>query len=180
LPHFRRRVRAADSSSPGGRGASFWLPVAVLLAVMAALQFTTIRHESQTPDEGRQLLSGYTYLTTGHFTVALEHPPLLKLLWAIPVWFLHPSHRHSGGDPWLDAAAFLYTTASADALLMAGRCSAIAISVLLGLAIAFWAKRHFGVPPALLAVFLFAADPNFLANGRYIKNDAGASLIIRG
>jgi len=145
---------------------------------MAALQLTTVRHESQTSDEGRQLLSGYTYLTSGHFTVAVEHPPLLKLLWAVPVWFLHPSPPH-GGDAWLAAADFLYhNRVSADAMLMAGRCSAIAVSVLLGLAIAYWARCHFGVGPALFAVFLFAADPNFLANGRYIKNDVGASLMI--
>jgi len=54
---------------------------------MATLQFTTVRHESQTDDESSRLLSGYTYLATGHFTIGLEHPPLLKLLWAIPVSF---------------------------------------------------------------------------------------------
>lgn len=156
----------------------FWCAVGVLLAVMAALQFTTARQESQTFDEGRQLLSGYTYLTTGHFTVAREHPPLLKLLWAIPVAFLHPSPP-PGGDPWIAAAHFLYhNRVPADNMLLAGRCSAIAVSVLLGWAIAFWAKLHFGVPAALLAVFLYAADPNFLANGRYIKNDVGAALAI--
>src|SRR5579872_6366162 len=105
----------------------FWCAVGVLLAIMAALQFTTARQESQTFDEGRQLLSGYTYLTTGHFTVAREHPPLLKLLWAIPVTFLHPSPP-PGGDPWLAAAHFLYhNRVPADNMLLAGRCSAIAV-----------------------------------------------------
>ena len=161
-----------------GRWASFWWLASAALAVVATLQFTTARRESQTWDEGRQLLSGYTYLTTGHFTVAREHPPLLKLLWAIPVWFLHPSPPR-GGEAWSAAVDFLYhNRVPADAMLIAGRCSAIAISVLLGLAIAFWAKRHFGVPTALFAVFLYAWDPNFLANGRYIKNDAGAALMI--
>jgi 4-amino-4-deoxy-L-arabinose transferase-like glycosyltransferase len=160
------------------KAALFWPVVTILLAAMATLQWATVRQESQTSDEGRQLLSGYTYLTSGHFTVAIEHPPLLKLLWALPVWFLHPSAPH-GGDAWLAAVDFLYhNRVSADAMLMAGRFSAIAVSVMLGLAIAFWARRHFGVGPALFAVFLFAADPNFLANGRYIKNDVGASLMI--
>jgi hypothetical protein len=152
--------------------------VAALLAVMATLQFTSVRMESQTADEGRQLISGYTYLISGHFTVAREHPPLLKLLWAIPVWFLHPDPPHDG-DAWHAAVDFLYSNrVPADQLLLAGRCSAIAVSVLLGLAIAFWAKRHFGERVALFSVFLYAADPNFLANGRYIKNDVGAALAI--
>jgi hypothetical protein len=59
----------------------------------------------------------------------------------------------------------------ADQLLLAGRCSAIAVSALLGKAIAFWAKRHFGERVALFSVSLYAADSNLLANGRYIKND---------
>jgi dolichyl-phosphate-mannose--protein O-mannosyl transferase len=157
---------------------AYWRVVAALLAVMATLQFTTVRMESQTADEGRQLISGYTYLISGHFTVAREHPPLLKLLWAIPVWFLHPDPPHDG-DAWHAAVDFLYSNrVPADRMLLAGRCSAIAVSVLLGLAIAFWAERHFGKRVALFSVFLYAADPNFLANGRYIKNDVGAALAI--
>src|SRR5271157_1892560 len=84
------------STNRFAEGARFWWLVAVLLSVMATLQFTTVRRESQTYDESLQLLSGYTYLTTGHFTIGLEHPPLLKLLCAIPVWFLHPSPPHEG------------------------------------------------------------------------------------
>lgn len=66
---------------PSTKVALSWPLVAILLAAMAILQLATVRHESQTADEGRQLLSGYSYLTSGHFTVAIEHPPLLKLLW---------------------------------------------------------------------------------------------------
>jgi len=157
---------------------TFWCLVAGLLAPMAAIQFVTVSRESQTWDESRQLLSGYTYLISGHFTVAREHPPLLKLLWAVPVWFLHPSPPHDGEvrQAGLD---FLYRNrVPADQMLMAGRCSAIAISILLGWTVAVWTRRHFGIPAALLAVFLYALDPNFLAHGRYIKNDVGAALTI--
>src|SRR6185437_3053087 len=152
--------------------------VAALLAAMAALQFTSVRMENQTADEGRQLISGYTYLLSGRFTVAIEHPPLLKLLWAVPAWFLHPDPPH-GGDTSHASEDFLYRNhMPADQLLLAGRSSAIAISVLLGLAIAFLTRRSFGDRVALFALFLYAADPNFLANGRYIKNDVGAALAI--
>src|ERR1017187_5215873 len=101
-------VPRTDRRMSIGRWASFWWLASAALAVMATLQFTTARRESQTWDEGRQLLSGYTYLTTGHFTVAREHPPLLKLLWAIPVWFLHPDPP-TAGDAWTPAGAFLYS-----------------------------------------------------------------------
>ena len=161
-----------------GGVALFWFLIAGLLALVATIQFTTVRQETQTADEGRQLISGYTYLTTGHFTVAREHPPLLKLLWAMPVWLLHPNPPGEG-DPDQVALDFLYRNrVPADDMLLAGRCSAVFIAAFLGWAIAFWTRRHFGIPTALLAVFLYALDPNFLANGRYMKNDVGAALAI--
>jgi dolichyl-phosphate-mannose--protein O-mannosyl transferase len=63
-------------------------------------------------------------------------------------------------------------------MLMAGRSCAIALSLLLGLAIAFLARRYFGYIVAITAVVIYAADPNFLANGRYMKNDVAAALMV--
>jgi len=163
--------------------ARFWVMVFVLLGAAATVQFVTVRNESQIYDESNQLLTGCTYLKTGHYTIGFEQPPLLKLLWAIPVAMMRPDPPPSGSrlveDQWRAGQDFLYhNRLPADSMLMAGRSCAIAISVLLGVAIAFWARRHFGARVALLAVFLFACDPNFLANGRYIKNDVGAALLI--
>lgn len=156
----------------------FWAMVVILLGVMAALQFSTARQESQTFDESNQLLSGYTYLATGHFTVTPEQPPLLKLLWAIPVALLRPSPAPTDGTLQAGREFLYHNRVPADAMLLAGRCSAIAIAILLGVAIAFWARRYFGESVALFSVFLYACDPNFLANGRYMKNDVGAALMI--
>jgi hypothetical protein len=154
----------------------------VVLCLTAVLQFVTVSGESQTYDESNQLLSGYVYLTTGRFTVALEQPPLAKLLWAVPVALLNPSPPPlvaPDDDPWPAGRRFLYhNRVPADTMLMAGRSCAIALSVLLGMAIAFWTKRYFGAIAAVTAVFIYAADPNFLANGRYMKNDVAAALTI--
>ncbi len=160
----------------------FLAAFSALLCAMAAVQAITVRGESQTYDESNQLLSGYSYLATGHFTVALEQPPLVKLLCAIPVALLRPDPPPSHialENPWPAGREFLYHNRTpADSMLMAGRSSAIAISVLLGVAIAVWAGWRFGPRVALLAVLLYALDPNFLANGRYIKNDVAAALAI--
>ena len=43
------------------------------------------RTTSQTFDEGAHLVAGVSYWRTGDFRLNAEHPPLLKLLWAIPV-----------------------------------------------------------------------------------------------
>ena len=72
-----------------------------MLCAMAAVQFLTVRGESQTYDESNQLLSGYTYLASGRFTVALGQPPLVKMLWAVPVaarspWRYRPGKSVAG------------------------------------------------------------------------------------
>jgi 4-amino-4-deoxy-L-arabinose transferase-like glycosyltransferase len=166
------------------KAAWFWSGVGALLCAMGAVEFFTARNESQTWDESNQLLSGYVYLITGRFTVALEQPPLAKLLWAVPVALLRPDPPPAvirAEDPWPAGLRFLYhNRVPADAMLMAGRSCAIAISVVLGVAVAFFAKRYFGAVVALAAVFLYAADPNFLAHGRYMKNDVAAALTIFG
>ena len=114
--------------------------------------------------------------------MALEQPPLLKLLWAVPVAILRPDPPPTNiplADPWPAGRTFLYhNRIPADSMLMAGRSVAIAISALLGVAVAFWARRHFGSGVALAAVFFYTFDPNFLANGRYMKNDVGAALLM--
>jgi hypothetical protein len=161
---------------------SFWPLVAVLLGAMAAVQVVTVRGESQIYDESNQLLSGYTYLTSGRFTTAVEQPPLVKLLWAVAVAALRPSpppEHIAVEDPWPAGREFLYRNrVPADAMLMAGRSCAIAISILLGVAIAYWGKRLGSARGAAWAVCLYALDPNFLAHGRYMKNDVAAALLI--
>jgi len=160
----------------------FRAAVAFLLCAMGAVEFVTAREENQTWDESNQLLSGYAYLTTGRFTLAREQPPLAKLLWALPVALLRPDppvHVSPSENPWPAGLRFLYRNrVPADKILMAGRSCAIAISIVLGLAIAYFARRYFGAGVALAAVFLYAADPNFLAHGRYMKNDVAAALAI--
>jgi len=61
------------------------------LVAMAALQVTSVLNDSQTYDEGVYLASGYSYLTTGDFHLNREHPPLGKLLVALPLLALHPA-----------------------------------------------------------------------------------------
>lgn len=162
----------------------FWIPVILLLAAMATIQVRTVLPESQTIDESNQLVTGYGYLKTGRYTLGLEHPPLLKLLLALPVLPLnpqlpprYPAAPMDGGDS-LAGIEFLYrNTVPAEAMLLRGRMAAIGISLLLGVCVAFWAKRWFGAAAALLAVFFYAFDPNFIAHGRYIKNDVGLTLM---
>ena len=61
----------------------------VPLLVMAALQVDSALLESQTFDEAVHLTAGYRYWLTGRFSMNREHPPLQKLLSALPLLLRH-------------------------------------------------------------------------------------------
>lgn len=158
---------------------AYWLAIAVLLGVMALVQVSSVRQESQTFDESVHLAAGYRYWKTGAFEMNREHPPLQKLLSALPLLVLRP--ELPAGDPTEDqykyAGAFLYRNRiHADTLLFAGRLVTIALTLCLGAAIAWWTAQRYGPGPGLLAVLLYAFEPNVIAHGRYITTDLIAAL----
>ncbi len=158
-------------------GRRFWAATAVLLAVLGAVQVASVRDDSATFDEGLYVTAGYSYLKTGDFRMNVEHPPLAKLLLALPLILLDPTLPL--GDPsWAKAdlldfsRVFLYgNRVPADRMLFAARMVAILFTLMFGLAVALWAKWSFGAPAALVALFLFATDPNIIAHGRYATTD---------
>lgn len=163
----------------------FFLPcAAALLVCMAAVQVASIRQESQTYDEGTHLAAGLSYWRTGDYRMNPEHPPLGKLLCALPLLFLdvrlpfqYPSWEQH--DELNFGAQFLYTNRlSADQILFPARLVTIALTVSLGIAIAWWTRRHFGSAAGLLALLLFAFDPNIIAHGRYVTTDLIVTLFI--
>jgi hypothetical protein len=158
------------------------LPVAALLGLMAVAQITSILQESQTYDEGMHLAAGLSYLREGDYRLNPEHPPLGKLLSALPLLFTsarlpleHPSWENRQQFDF--AQEFLYkNNLTADRMLLLGRLPTIVLTLLLGVALAWWTRREFGAAPSILAVFLFATDPNLIAHGRYITTDLIAAF----
>jgi 4-amino-4-deoxy-L-arabinose transferase-like glycosyltransferase len=162
----------------------FWPLVLVLLAAMGAAQVTSALQESQTWDEAIYIAAGYSYLRTGDYRMNLEHPPLGKILVALPLMLLHPD-LDTNGDTWrmngqaTFGSEFLYRNRlPAETILLVARLVVVLLTLCLGLAIALWTRRLFGATPALVAVFLFALDPNFIAHGHYATNDVLLSLTL--
>jgi len=155
----------------------FYGGVALILATVALLQITSILQEAQTWDEAVYISAGYSYWKTGDFRLNGEHPPLAKLLVAAPLLFLHlalplddPAWQKA--DEYAFGARFLYKNRlPADTILFASRCVTIAVTLLFGLLIALWTRRRAGPLAAIVALILFAFDPNIIAHGRYATND---------
>jgi hypothetical protein len=157
--------------------------IALLLAVMATLQVVSILQENQTYDEGMHLSAGLSYLRTSDYRMNPEHPPLGKMLSALPLLFTrarlpleHPTWEKR--DQYEFSREFLYkNTLPADRLLLLGRLPTIVLTILLGICVALWTRREFGTAPALLATFFYATDPNLIAHGRYVTTDLIAALV---
>jgi hypothetical protein len=143
---------------------------------MGAAQLTSVLQETQTWDEAGHLTAGYVYLKTGHVAFFTDHPPL-RAIFAVPLLFMNlqlPLDRPEWkeNDQPAFATQFLYTNRyHPDRLLLAGRGVAIALTLAFGAILAWWTERRFGARAALLALALFAFEPNLIAHGRYVTTD---------
>ena len=165
------------------RATLFWPCTAALLAAMASVQVSSMRQESQTWDEAIELASGYMYLKTGEYRIETQHPPLQKVISALPLLLLHPDvpvYRGGGSGEVYDLAQhFLYKNrVDADTMLFYARLPTMGETVLLGLAIVLWTRARFGPLAAVLALLFFTLDPTVIALGHYTKNDMLLTLFV--
>ena len=154
--------------------------VALLLAIMAAELALSARRQSQTFDEAVHVFAGYRYWRNFDFGINPEHPPLVKLVAAIPLLglplrtppvpndFFRVLEYGSGRD-------FLYAN-DANAVLWRARLAAAVFTLALALCVFLLANSMCGAEPAFLALTLLVFEPNFLAHGALVTTDIGASL----
>lgn len=131
---------------------------------------------SATVDEPVHLAAGYSYWVTRDFRINPEHPPLAKLLAALPLLLFLPrldvskDEWKSEPDEYLIGFKFLYQT-DADRLLFWGRFAMVILAAL-GLIVTFlWARDLFGPAAGLCAAALYGFCPNLLAHGMLITTD---------
>ena len=141
-----------------------------------------MRQEVQTIDEGVHLVAGVSYWQQRDFRLNEEHPPLIKLLAALPVIMSRPHSNYDSpswrdGDQWAFAREFLYQSGNnPDKLLFLGRLPMVVMSLCLGLVLYLWGRKLAGDWAGLLTLGWFVFDPNFLAHGRYVTTDVGVTL----
>ncbi len=105
----------------------FWPAVAAILAIVGTLEVRSAMGETQTWDEGIHISAGYSYLTLGDYSWNVEHPPLVKIMSALPLRFLglttqvfDTEGKRKGQVQY--GVDFLYkNTRHADAILIAAR-----------------------------------------------------------
>ena len=151
---------------------------------MFLLATLSMREKSATTDEIAHLPAGYSYLKTLDYRMNPEHPPLLKMISAVPLLFLNLSFSTDKlywkqAKEWDFGKDFIYfNRIKWDKILFMGRLPMVILSMLLGLCVFLWAKRLYGVQAGLFALFLCAFSPNILAHSRLVTTDFGVTLFM--
>ncbi len=161
-----------------------WAIVLTIIAISGVLMLNAAISDSAIVDEVAHISAGYSYLKFLDYRLNPEHPPLVKILAAIPLLFqpinfpLQSLAWNQGtNDEWNLGDEFLYHSGNnADQILLWARLGPIFLTLILILIIYFWAKEIIGRWWALLPTFLFAFSPLVLSHGHYVATDIGATL----
>ncbi len=159
--------------------------VVFLLALFLVPMVLSVHRESVTWDEGDHLFAGYMSLHTGEFGLNPEHPPLAKMVAALPLLPLHlhvPQlrGRYFKDEAYLDGRDMLFGNGprfSGAQLIFRARCAMLLFPLSLALLIFFAGRELFGRVTALLALGLVAFEPNLLAHGPMVATDTAISAM---
>jgi 4-amino-4-deoxy-L-arabinose transferase-like glycosyltransferase len=161
-----------------------WVLTAViaLLAIQTLQMVIMLRSESLTWDEEDHMYAGYRMWKDGDFGLNPEHPPLVKLLAALPIlgeklWvpplkgIQFKGEAYLGGRDWLE-----HNDDGSQRLVFRMRLASALLAIALSLVVFFSAREWFGTTAALVGLTLTVFDPNILAHSGLVTTDVGATL----
>ena len=131
----------------------------VIVALFVALSVGSALSESLTFDEIVHAQEGISALTRHTFLVDTNNPPLVREFAMLPVVL---GIRLKSPVPAIQ--------------LFPARVMIILLGTALLIAVYLTTKKYFGRTQALLAMFLLALEPTFLANSHYVTLDTGLTL----
>ncbi|HKX16463.1 MAG TPA: phospholipid carrier-dependent glycosyltransferase [bacterium] len=143
-----------------------------------------MRHTSLTFDEPVYIAAGASYWQTRDDRMNREHPPLLKMLIALPLLAQRfsvptddPSWRMSEEQGFADV--FLSRQdGSIDRVVFLSRVPVVAMGVVLALFVRQWAAELWGNEAGLIALLLFVMEPNTIANSGVATLDLGLAAFM--
>jgi len=151
------------------RAISFALIVAAVVAVAS-----TARVFSATFDEPAHLAAGIEWLTSGHYTWDLQHPPLGRIAIAIGP-YLGGARTQGGWWVYDEGARLLGTGRHYVETLASARHGVLPFFVLLALVVWAWAKRLSGEVGAVVGTLLLVTNPNVLAHAGLATTDVACA-----
>ncbi len=145
-----------------------------------------IARKSITNDEIVMIPAAYYHLVSGDYQVVNEHPPLSKIIAALPLLFIQPNETRTSEFPqnlnssdrtWMVQEHFWRTNLkNLDTISFWTRAPAILLTVALGVLLFILARDLFGDCAAVFSVALFTIEPAVLAHGRVVQTDIPAAF----
>jgi len=163
----------------------------IVLAIMSFVLLVSLlnaNNDGATYDEVAHIPAGYSYLAEQDMRLNPEHPPLLKDLAGLPLQFLDLNFdtAHSSwttdnvaDNQWNAGRHFLYgSNNNPDEIIFWSRVPMIIVSLLLAYFIFKWTKEIASLQAGLLALILFAFNPNVLGHNHLVTTDLGIAAFL--
>jgi len=172
---------ASTGHGTGARGAPRWATAAtaivvVLLGQMALAMSLSSRGDTPTYDEPAGLAGGIAYTQQHDLRHNFEHPPLAKLLAALPVGHsgveLPSPAEFATEDQWELGRQILFDNGGGpDRVLWLARLPMMLLTLAFALVVYLFARDLFGAWAALVPLAVVTLDPNLVAHGRLVTTD---------
>jgi len=175
---------ASDETAPAGSQLFSRLLIVSFLLVFTVVALGTIKQESPTIDEPVHLLAGYSYLKWGDYRVNPEHPPLAKVLAALPLLALDVKDPRPTAPEWDEipkqmpglpatkvAVEMFFVQNDADTLFFYSKLPFVFLAMVLGLFVFLWAEEWFGPVAAAASLILFLTNPVIIAHSTVVHTD---------
>jgi len=184
-------MSAGQRQTPNNKGQSLFashlpeLVAAFALLLMAINFFAVISRKSLTNDEKYHIPAGYYHLVFGNFQLNPEHPPLAKMLSAIPLVFIHPAAPVATPGPTDNPILQGHDAFEAfweanpnklEAIAFWARVPMVLLTLVFGVVLFYYTRYVAGRRAAALAVVLFSLEPTILAHGRIVQTDVPAAF----
>jgi 4-amino-4-deoxy-L-arabinose transferase-like glycosyltransferase len=156
------------------RNRTLWLTFAVVAIVSIVRVLAIGRVFSATLDEPTHLISGLEYLQGKSYTADPTHPPLARIVEALPLYLRGAVVRDHSDDPTARGNSVLYGGRGYVRNLAAGRAGNALFLVAALLAAMWWSRRYSGDAAAVVGMVMFAMLPAMLAHSALITTDAVA------
>jgi len=172
-----RASRFLWASPPRVALALLLLWLAFTLAVVGAAR------ASITIDESGHIGFGYSVVDTGEWRMLEQHPPLIHELATWPLLLIPDLAPARDAPGWAESdvfrlARFVVRYRPIDRVVFPVRVPVALLSALLAAFVYRWAADWRGRGAGLLALGLYALDPNILANAQVLTTDLGAACFI--
>jgi 4-amino-4-deoxy-L-arabinose transferase-like glycosyltransferase len=159
-----------------------WIEIAAVMFLLLVLEFQllySVEHESLTFDEGDHIFAGYMSLKHHDFGLNPEHPPLVKMIAAVPLlrMNLHEpqlQNRYFKTEAYLSGRDFIFQN-DYEKVIFRARMAASIFALLVALLAFFTASEMFGTGAGFIALVLIVFEPNLLAHGALVTTDTGAA-----